>query len=179
MYHYTQGHSSNLMGFAPDVQGMSSGLQMGTSFEGMQFFPKVDVVETQNEVIYIFDVPGVEQNAVNVEIAENSLYVNGQINLGLGIDGLNYLYRERPNYQRYSRNLTIPKDVDSEQAAADVKNGLLMVRFPKKLTGRRLPVNEQQQQHQPPLQQHQQQQHQQPPQQTFTPNAQNFPIQDS
>ena len=123
------------------MEAFSPGFQSSSPFKGTEIFPKVDVAETMEEVIYILEIPGVEQNTVNVEISNGTLQVNGQIETGLETSELNYLYQERPVNQKYSRLLFIPPQVDSEKAQANIKNGILMVRFPKKMTGRRLQVN--------------------------------------
>jgi HSP20 family protein len=146
------------------MHSFSPGFQPGLPFEGIQQVPKLDVVETQGEVIYILEVPGVELNTVNVEIGNGTLQIDARVEMGLETEELNYLYRERPFYKRYSRMLSVPLEVDRENAAASVKNGLLMVRFPKKAKGRRLQVNQAQPQ--------QQQSQQQPP--NYIPPQQPF-----
>lgn len=150
------------------LQPFSPGFQAGFPvhpYEGPQQFPKLDVVETPGEVIYILEVPGVELNTVNVQIVNGALKVDARAEMGLEVQELNYLYRERPFNNRYTRMLSIPPEVDQENASANVKNGLLMVHFPKKVTGRRLQVNQQQQQQQGQGQQ----QNYIPPQQQFNP----------
>ncbi len=127
------------------MQPFPPGLATNTPMEGMQMVPRVDVVEVPGEIIYIFEVPGVELNSVNVEIGHGSLLIDGQVETGLPTNDLNYLYQERSLSKKYSRLLSIPPEVDHENAAANVKSGLLMVRFPKKNTGRRLSVNLQEQ----------------------------------
>ena len=120
--------------FPPNFQG-------GGPVEVTEFLPRVDVAETAEEVIYIIEIPGAEQNTINVEISNGTLHVEGQIEIGMEASQLNYLYQERPAYQKYSRLLFIPSQVDGEKAQANIKNGILMIRFPKKTTGRRLQVN--------------------------------------
>ncbi len=140
------------------MQGPAINHQAGTPTEGLYpgtgiHTPQVDVMESSSEVIYVIEIPGVDYSAVNVEIRDNTLYVEGQENIGIGTDDFNYLYRERQPGIKYSRLLTIPQDVDSEQASASARNGILTVRFPKKATGRRINVNQKHQQQQ--YQQHQ------------------------
>ncbi len=152
----------------PQALPFSTGLQPFSPPGTQQYTPRVDILETALELIFLFEMPGVEHNTVNVEIKENFLSVEGNINmeaLELQNEEYRYLYRERDNRSSYSRLLSVPPEVDHEQAAASVKNGLLMVRFPRKTTGRRLSVNPQQQPAAP---------QQQPPQQ-FAPNPNPMP----
>ncbi|MBS4022913.1 MAG: Hsp20/alpha crystallin family protein [Dethiobacter sp.] len=129
-----------------NVQPFSAGMLPGNPTEARQLVPRVDVVEAQEEIIYIFEVPGIEINSVNVEIGNGTLQVDGQLETGLPQGNLNYLYQERSPSKKYGRLLSIPPEVDHENVKANVKNGLLMVHFPKKNTGKRLPVNPQEQQ---------------------------------
>ena len=128
------------------VPTISPGIQ-GNPVEKVHLIPKVDVVESLDEVIYIFEMPGVEEKSVNVEVKDNMLFVGGDIVVGVENEVFNILYTERENVKTYSRFLTLPLDVDTEHAGANVKNGLLTIRFPKKKIGRRLPINQQQPQH--------------------------------
>jgi len=114
-------------------------------YAGEQHLPKVDVVETPGEIIYIMEVPGADLNSVDVQIVNGSLKVEARAETGLQAQELNYLYRERPFTKRYARVLIIPLEADQEKAFANVKNGLLTVHFPKKNVGRRVQLNQQQQ----------------------------------
>ncbi len=129
------------------VQTISPGVQ-GNPAENFHLVPKVDVLESSDEVIYIFEMPGIEEKSVNVEVKDNMLFVGGDIIVGVENEALNILYQERENIRSYSRFLSLPPDADSEQAAANVRNGLLTIRFPKKKIGRRLPINQHQTQFQ-------------------------------
>jgi HSP20 family molecular chaperone IbpA len=129
-----------------NMQPFSPGLQSSNPVDGSQIAPRVDVMESAEEIIYIFEVPGVELNTVNVEIGNSNLVVDAQVEMGLATGDLNYLYQERPMCKRYSRLLSIPPEVNHEEAKANVKNGILMVSFPKNNTGRRLSVDSQEQQ---------------------------------
>ncbi len=131
----------------------------GNPLENFHLIPRVDILESTGEVVYIFEMPGIEEQSVHVEVRDGMLSVGGEIVLGLEKETLNIVYQERENIRRYNRFVSLPLEANSEQAAANVKNGLLTIRFPKKI-GRRLPVNNQPQQQQQHQQQQQQQQQQ-------------------
>lgn len=103
----------------------------------------LDIIETRSEIIYVFELPGADINQVNVEIRDNTLYIEGSVELDLGTEEYSYLYRERISGKRFGRLAALPGEVDLEKAAAQAKNGLLLVRFPKKETGRKLNVHQQ------------------------------------
>ncbi len=114
--------------------------------------PPIDVIETKGEVIYIIDVPGSDSNMINVEINNDTLMVEGKIDFGLGTEDINYLYRERYKNYGYKRIMSIPPEVGKEQVQANVRNGILTVKFPKLNESRRINVNQQQPNHQTPHQ---------------------------
>ncbi len=121
------------------VKSFAPGVPLYCAPEGMQLVPRVDVVESDEEIIYIFEVPGVEPGRVNIELGDGSIFVDGQPEMQTAGE-LKFIYRERPPQNRYVRMLSIPPGVDREKVRANIKNGLLTVHFPKKNTGRRLPV---------------------------------------
>jgi HSP20 family molecular chaperone IbpA len=155
VYQYTQSFSPGIYGFFPNTQVADPLFRQGNILGGIQ--PRVDIVETQSEIICIFEVPGAEPDTIKLEIEGGTLHLEGPVDMGLmETVQMKYVYRERPD--KYSRILVLPREIDSERAVADAKNGLVLVRFPKKKTGKRLEVNQQQQQLQPRQQQLQSQQ---------------------
>ncbi len=130
------------------MQFNSPGSQLMGQYEGMVpgmegQIPPLDVVETKGEVIYIIDVPGSDSNLINVEIKNDTLMVEGKIDFGLGApEDIHYLYRERYRNYGYKRVMLIPPEVQKEQVQANVRNGILTVRFPKTHESRRINVNQ-------------------------------------
>ncbi len=123
------------------LQSFSSAFPANNPIEEMQTVPRVDVLDSPGEIIYIFEVPGMEINTVNVEIENGNLMISGQVETGLPDGELNYLYQERPMLKKYGRLLSIPPEVEQEKAMANIRNGLLLVHFPKKNAGKKLPVS--------------------------------------
>jgi HSP20 family molecular chaperone IbpA len=117
----------------------------GNPLENLHLVPRVDILESTDEVVYVFEMPGIEEKSVHVEVKDGMLYVGGDIVLGLEKETLNIVYQERENIRRYNRFVSLPSEANTGQATANVKNGMLTIRFPKKI-GRRLPVNHHQQQ---------------------------------
>lgn len=139
------------------MQVYSPGSQFMGQYEGTvpgmeSQLPPIDVIETKGEVIYIIDVPGSDPNMINVEIKNDTLMVEGKIDFGLGTEDINYLYRERYRNHGYKRIMYIPQEVEKEQVQANVRNGILTVKFPKLSESRRINVNQQQPNQQSPHQ---------------------------
>lgn len=89
--------------------------------------PKVDVIDKGEEIAYIFELPGIDPDSLNVNIAKDSLSVSAQVD---NQKKKKYLYRERIN-SGFDRKITIPKNIISDEISADYNNGILEVKFSK------------------------------------------------
>ena len=89
----------------------------------------VDVVVENDEFILTAYVPGVDAEAIDIEILEDTLKISGEFMAPEGED-LKYLLRERP-HGRFERSLRLPDPMDAAKAEAEVSNGVLTVRVPK------------------------------------------------
>ncbi|WP_258360248.1 Hsp20/alpha crystallin family protein [Moorella sulfitireducens] len=99
----------------------------------------VNVLERDNDIIYIFAVPGARPEDMRVEIRRQILEIKG--NASLPGDGQYvYRYQEWPAGSFY-RFVPLPPELDPEKAVASFSQGLLTVRFPKPGGGRQVAVN--------------------------------------
>ncbi|MHB1419839.1 MAG: Hsp20/alpha crystallin family protein [Bacillota bacterium] len=125
--------------------GQPQQMVQGTTMAGgTTFIPYLDVYETANDLIYTFDMPGVTQEQLAVEITENNLVVSGSANYPKHEEQLNCIFQERPK-GTYSRAVALAPEVDIERSAAHLKNGVLEIHFPKKRRageGRKIVVRE-------------------------------------
>ncbi|NLW08149.1 MAG: Hsp20/alpha crystallin family protein [Clostridia bacterium] len=102
--------------------------------------PPVDILESDNEIIYIFAIPGAGSQEVRIEIQQQLLEIEAALPHYQDSSQYTYLYRERP-LGRYYRLLTLPPEVDSKEAVATFDQGLLEIRFPRAARGRASKVN--------------------------------------
>lgn len=90
--------------------------------------PPVDIFETKDGLTVVADLPGVEQKALEVRVADGILTIQGRtahIAPGTLID------REYELLHFY-RQFELPEEVDSEKIAAELKHGVLTLLLPKK-----------------------------------------------
>jgi HSP20 family protein len=92
--------------------------------------PPVDVYETDNEIVLEAEVPGVDQNDIQVEVRENLLVLRGERRSGRIIDRENYHHRER-SYGTFQRCFSLPKNIQPDQVRAKCREGVLEVIVPK------------------------------------------------
>jgi HSP20 family molecular chaperone IbpA len=109
---------------------------------GRTYVPDVDIREDDQALWLWADMPGVEQDTVEVELHDNTLRLEGEVSLK-DYDGLTPLYTEYNvgNYQRRF-TLTNAQHFDADQISARLVNGVLEVKLPKaeRAKPRRIPV---------------------------------------
>jgi len=89
------------------------------------FIPKVDIYETPETMVLLADVPGIDENSVEVILDKNVLKIHGTVEQ-TEKQGPRLYYREY-DVGDYQRTFTLSEDVDREKIEASVKDGVLRV----------------------------------------------------
>ena len=92
--------------------------------------PSVDIYETENELVIKADVPGMDENDLDVRVENHTLTIRGERKLEQTVKEDNYLRVER-NYGSFSRSFGLPNTVNTEAIKAEYKNGALTIELPK------------------------------------------------
>ncbi|GAW93664.1 Hsp20/alpha crystallin family protein [Calderihabitans maritimus] len=93
--------------------------------------PKLDVYETDTEVIATAEIPGLENKEdLQVSVTEDSLSIQGELKRKSEIKEQNF-YRSERFFGTFSRTIPLPARVEPDKAKAFYKNGILEVRIPK------------------------------------------------
>jgi HSP20 family protein len=92
--------------------------------------PAVDIWETDQEVVYAFDVPGIPEEKISVELEDNALTVSGERERSEEISDERF-YRFERRFGAFSRTIGLPQNVSDEQIQADYRDGVLEVRVAK------------------------------------------------
>ena len=93
--------------------------------------PAVDVIESENELILKADLPGVNQEEIDVQVERQTLTLRGERKFEKEQNADGYHRIER-SYGSFVRSFTVPSTVDTEKVSAEYKSGVLTVRLPKK-----------------------------------------------
>lgn len=91
--------------------------------------PPVDVIEDASGITLLADLPGVPKDKLNLQLEAGSLTIEGEVSLNTP-EGLESGHAE-VRLPRYRRVFTLSKELDSEKASAEFKNGVLKLRIPK------------------------------------------------
>ena len=102
--------------------------------------PPLDVWETEGELVYAFDLPGIPEETIAVDLEESTLTVSGSRVRTEMEDGRFFRY-ERP-FGAFTRSVALPEGADDVEARANYANGVLEVHVqkPEQSKPRRLPV---------------------------------------
>jgi HSP20 family protein len=96
-------------------------------FEGAAGWPNIEVSDTDNEMKVTAELPGLNQDDVQIELARDALTIKGEKKTET--QDKDRLFSER-YYGRFERRIPV-EDVDPDKVSADFKNGLLTVILPK------------------------------------------------
>jgi HSP20 family protein len=92
--------------------------------------PAVDVWETDKEVMYAFDVPGIPEDKISIELEDNALTVSGERERTKEVSDERF-YRFERRFGSFSRTIGLPQNVSEDQVKADYRDGVLEVRVAK------------------------------------------------
>jgi len=92
--------------------------------------PQVDIRESDKEYIVVAELPGLEENDVQVSLSHHTLTISGDKKAEKRDKGKNY-YRVERSYGTFSRSISLPDEVDEDKIEAAFKNGVLTINLPK------------------------------------------------
>lgn len=92
--------------------------------------PLADIIETDDAITVITDLPGVKKEDVELNITEDSLDIVAKFEEEITDEGINYIKKER-SYGETRRSITLPEKIDVKKASAKFKDSILTVELPK------------------------------------------------
>jgi HSP20 family protein len=92
--------------------------------------PAMDVAEYENELVVTAELPGVKKDQVKVTFENGILTVDGQRKLSEPPKDAQVLLNEMRT-QEFSRSIRINVEVDVNNIAAELEDGILSVTLPK------------------------------------------------
>ncbi|KPK14986.1 MAG: hypothetical protein AMJ62_11100 [Myxococcales bacterium SG8_38] len=114
----------------------------GRRFTKQPFRIAVDIREEGDAFYVDAEVPGVSAEDIKVDVEKNVLTISGERKVEKEETEGSYRRVER-QYGSFSRSFTLPETVNADAIHADLKNGVLTLRLPKKEAPkpRAIPVN--------------------------------------
>ena len=94
------------------------------------WLPAVDVWETESELVLSFDLPGIEEDNIAVELDDKVLTVTGERERN-SEHANDRFYRFERRFGQFARSVTLPAAVMEDESQANHKDGVLEIRVPK------------------------------------------------
>jgi len=91
----------------------------------------IDVYQTPHEIVVESAIAGVDpEKDLDINITADSITIRGRRRRDHQVKAEDYFYQEC-YWGRFSRSVILPQEIDSENAYASFKNGVLSVHLPK------------------------------------------------
>ncbi len=108
----------------------SLGNGQGNGGDGRTWVPALDVWETDDELVYAFDLPGVPQDKISIEFEDGALTVSAERERTDEVRQDRF-YRFERRHGTFTRTIGLPQGTAEEGIAADFKDGVLEVHVQK------------------------------------------------
>ncbi len=102
----------------------------GNGQSSSTWLPAVDVWESENELVLSFDLPGIPEDKISIELDDSVLTVSGERERSHEQEGDRF-YRYERRFGTFSRSVTLPQGVNEEGIKADYHDGVLEIHVPK------------------------------------------------
>ena len=113
-----------------ELSRFMNGLLEGNGRETQTWVPTLDVWEAENEVVYAFDLPGIPQDKINVEVEDGALTVSAERERSQEISNERFHRFER-RFGSFSRTVGLPQGVSEDDIKASYQDGVLQIHVPK------------------------------------------------
>ena len=139
-FHYLQRELTRLLEDYLRPEGAGGTEPSPTDLEPTGWTPLVDVYDTPEATLVVAEVPGVEASRIELSLSGNTLILRGVKEAGDYPESL--LHTRERKFGSFLRQVPIPGDVDFDAVEAQVRDGLLTVRLPKRRTAapRTIPI---------------------------------------
>jgi HSP20 family protein len=113
-----------------DIEGMEDNKEESKWEEEQDAELTVDLYQTQNEIIVQAMIAGVHPDNLSINITRDSISIQGKREENQSINKENYFVQEL-FWGTFSRTISLPEEVNPEEAEAIEKHGLLIIKLPK------------------------------------------------
>lgn len=93
------------------------------------FIPKADIYEIADDIIVVMDMPGINENAIDIALEKNVLNVKGLAQMD-DREGYSLVFAEYETGD-FERSFRISDSINQERIEAIYKNGVLKLTLPK------------------------------------------------
>jgi HSP20 family protein len=113
-----------------ELSRFMNGLLEGNGRETQAWVPTLDVWETEHELVYAFDLPGISEDKIGVEVEDGALTVSAERGRTEEVSQERFHRFER-RFGAFSRTVGLPQGVSEDDIKATYTNGVLEIHVPK------------------------------------------------
>src|SRR5207247_1699497 len=113
-----------------EMSRFMNGLVEGDGRQTQSWVPTADVWETEDEIVYAFDLPGIPEDEISVELDDGALTVTAEREREQTTEGESF-YRAERRFGRFSRTIGLPQGVSEGDVSAHCEHGVLEVHVRK------------------------------------------------
>jgi HSP20 family protein len=113
-----------------ELSRLMNGLMEGNGRETQSWVPTLDVWETDDELVYAFDLPGVAQDKIALEVEDGALRISAERERTQEVSQERYHRFER-RFGSFTRTVGLPQGVPEDAIKASYHGGVLEVHVPK------------------------------------------------
>jgi len=130
-----------IAGLQNELSRFMNGLFEGPGRTNQAWVPALDVWETESEVLYALDLPGVPEEKISVEFEDGALTVSAERERKSEVSD-DRLYRVERRFGSFSRTIGLPQGIKDEDVSARYEGGVLEVhvRKPEQAKPRRIQI---------------------------------------
>jgi HSP20 family protein len=111
---------------------LTGSLENGGNGNGgsQSWVPTLDAWETEDELVYAFDLPGVPQDKISVEVEDGTLTVSAERSRSQEVSQERYHRFER-RFGSFARTVGLPQGITEDAIKASYHDGVLEIHVPK------------------------------------------------
>jgi HSP20 family protein len=113
-----------------EVSRFMNGLLEGNGRTNQAWVPALDVWETEAEIVYALDLPGISEDKISVELDEGALTISAERERTQEQSDERF-YRFERRFGTFSRTFAVPQGASDSDVTADYKDGVLEVHVQK------------------------------------------------
>jgi HSP20 family protein len=121
---------SELASLHNEMSRVMNGLLDGNGRSSQSWVPVADVWETESELVYAFDLPGIPEDRISVELDDSTLTVTAEREREQKVEDGRY-YRFERRFGTFSRTIGLPQGVGEESIKAVYTHGVLELHVAK------------------------------------------------
>ncbi len=116
-----------------EIQAQKQEVQQAEGIERTRalrcYVPKVDIFSENDGVVILVDMPGVDENSIDINLEKKVLTINGLVS-PYEPEGYELTFAEY-NVGDFQRSFTLPDEIDTNNIGATISNGVLRLSLQK------------------------------------------------